>query len=197
MFQNVKLIFALLFTSIFFLACKSTTTDNNAAVAGSDSTETYFSIRQFLNNQWTLLKVEPIVFLKIVEEDGKIDSTYVPLDSALFESISAPFIAGDISNPEFVGKYKYSASEDRSMDMIFLQYDALDETLICRNLLISASAESGRIATVYMETQHSSFWSTTIHKMTFTKTDAIVIREFSKSFMMSPDEKITSYLQRY
>lgn len=196
MLNNSANAFALCLLISACVACKPSNSPNST-INTNDTTETYFSVNTFLTNQWSYLKEQPLVLLKTVKEDNKVDSSYVPLDSTLFAEISAPFLASDISTVEDIGKYSFSFSEDNSTDLIFLQYDALEEQLFCRKIVITAQAENKRIISVYIETQKSSFFNSTAQKMNYTTNGTVIIQEYSKDLFYSPDEKIISYFQKY
>src|SRR5690606_15593877 len=79
----------------------------------SDPGETYFSVSQFLDDQWAnRLEGQPLVLTRLSRFNGRTDSQYVPLDTVLWQKIRSKMDAGDISAPEFLGRYAFTFLEE-------------------------------------------------------------------------------------
>src|SRR6478752_7644162 len=56
-----------------------------------DTSERYFSIRDYFDDQWNTRRGSPYTLLKIHKVNNKTDSAFVALDSVLWFSMRAPF----------------------------------------------------------------------------------------------------------
>src|SRR6218665_3679923 len=87
-----------------------------AATQAVDSSMTYFSLKDYFDDQWKTRSGSPYTLLKIQTVNGKTDTAYAPLDSALWLEIRAPFDAADIGDKKFLGHYKYDSFEDETTE---------------------------------------------------------------------------------
>jgi hypothetical protein len=118
-----------------------------------DTSERYFSIRDYFDDQWNTRRGSPYTLLKIYNVNGKSDSAFVPLDSALWFSMRAPFDAADISDKKFLGLYKFDSFDDETTETTHLYYESVSPDLYLQKMDISADIFTNRVKSVYMETK--------------------------------------------
>ncbi|WP_162902799.1 hypothetical protein [Taibaiella koreensis] len=117
-----------------------------------DTTETYFSITDYFNDQWKNRNGDPYTLLKIVETNGRRDSAYVPLDGVLWGRLRAYFDAADISDKKYLGWYKFDMFTDETTETTHLHYEAVAADLFLRKMDISADMVTNLVKSIYMET---------------------------------------------
>jgi len=186
---------------------KSATTEQSAATGQNaapivplkveDTTQTHFSIRDYLDQQWDLKKDNPYTLLKVVIANGKRDSTYVPLDSALWYTVMQPFYVADISDKKYLGWYRFDSFEDDEAEEIHIHYEAIAPDTIMRKMDIAANRYSGMVNLVYMETRHKAGNVITTRKMTYKRDDFIQIIASEKTEGKPAVESVTEYRFKY
>lgn len=120
-----------------------------------DTTATYFSVIDYFNDQWKNRNTDAYTLLKIEETDGRRDSTYLPLDSALWVRMRTPFDATDISDKKFLGWYSFDMFTDETTETTHLHYEAVADDLFMRKMDISADMVTNRIKSIYIETRRT------------------------------------------
>ncbi len=123
-----------------------------APVAVTDTTQTYFSIKGFLKDQVILLSGQPYSLNEFITRDGKTDSDMVNFYTMDLGYVLKTFIATDISNPEFLGKYRFSNFEEASTGNRTLMYEAKEPDLFTRTFSFSVDPTNDRILSLYVET---------------------------------------------
>jgi len=175
----LKPIIFLLIIVLSFTNCKSKVTPKDPNV------ETYFSIKQFLDDQWENRKGIPYTLLKISTFNGKMDSSIVGLDSILWQGIRTKFDPADISSTEFLGQYDFNSFEEKEMDLTTLHYQAKNKDLFMQVMNIDIDDFTNRIRSVYIETSKENAIYKKTEKLLFVPDNLIQIQEFEKS-MVSP-----------
>jgi hypothetical protein len=173
---------------LLLFACKekqkSATTEQKAApivpLKVEDTTQTYFSIRDYLNEQWNLKKDNPYTLLKIVIANGKRDSAFVPFDSANWFAIMKPFYIADIGDKKYLGWYRFDSFEDEAAEEMHIHYEAIAPDTIMRKMDIAANRYSGMVNLVYMETRQKANNEIITRKMTYKRDDFIQVVESEK-----------------
>lgn len=146
-----------------------------------DTSQSYFSIRDYLNEQWNLKKENPYTLLKVVVVDGKKDSSFVPFDSATWFTMTAPFYAADISDKKYLGWYRFDNFRDEEAEEVHLHYEAISPDSTMQKMDIAANQYSGMVNLVYMETRQKSNDVSISRKMQYRRDDIIQIIEFEKA----------------
>lgn len=157
----------------------------------------FFSIKEYLEGQRDLLCEQPYVLLKVVEKNGKADSSYVDGDKKFFDELITRFAATDISDNVLKDKYKVAQSHDFSNAMLFLYYDALDEKLLTQKLQLSVHDETFKILSVYIETSKSGWFRSRSAKLNYNTEKSIVLQEYEKSLFSDPVTTVTKYFYNY
>lgn len=167
------------------------------AVQDTVSGDTYFSIRAFFDDQWQTRRDIPYTLLRIVNLDGKIDSSFVALDSTLWSKLRSPFDAADISDKKFIGQYNFDLFDDESSQSSNLNFDAKTPDLFLQKMYITADQFSRKVQSVYIETRTSRDGYTHSQKLSYIPDRIVQIREFEKS-MATPAKNLTiEYRYKY
>lgn len=197
-----KYLLLLLFVSSLF-SCKekqksdSANVEKQQEIKQHEETETYFSISDYFADQWEYRRGDPYTLLKLIYSNGKPDSSYVVLDSALWFRLCAPFNAADISAPHFLGKYNFDMFDDQAMEMTYLHYEAKSPDLLMQKMHIGADMYNNKIKTVYMETKLSRPGYIIMQKLQYIPDRSFQIQEYEKPAGYPEKETRTEYLFTY
>lgn len=158
-----------------------TTTTGTPPVKVEDSSSTYFSISDYFDDQWKTRKGDPYTLLKITELKGKRDSAFVPLDSALWAQLRAPFDAADISDKKYLGWYKYDMFTDETTETLHLHYEAMAADLFMRQMDISADMFTRKVKSIYMETRREQEGHSVSQKLQYISDRLFQLQTFEKT----------------
>lgn len=173
-----------LFSALLLVAC------SDKAAEGPEPAETYFSVSQFMDDQWNnRLAGQPLVLRRISRFNNRLDSNYVPLDTVLWQKIRAKMDAGDISGPEFLDQYEFTFLEETVTSSYTLLYEAKDPKLFTRKLSVEVDAFNERIRSLYMETARASRIYVIRQKLFYVPGRLIQIHE-TESGLASPDKDL-------
>lgn len=182
----------------FLLACscketqKSTSTDTE-----TENRETYFSVSQFLDDQWANRSGLPYTLQRIATINGQSDTAYVLLDSVLWKNIRAPFDDADIGTAAFLDKYKFEFFEDETTEQNNYIYQAKDQDLLMQKMVIGADMFTDMVRSVYIETNDSRKGYTRTQKLSYFPDQTIQIQEFEKSSATPEKDLIIIYKYKY
>lgn len=173
--------FLLCFLIFSLASCK-----NKPEVVDEDAA-TYFSIKQFLDDQWKNREGIPYSLTKISTMNGITDSAYIGLDSVVWKNIRAKFDPTDISDTKFLDQYDISSFEEESMDFTTLRYEAKTKKQFTQIMNIDIDNFNNRVRSIYIETlKENSIYKKT-EKLLYIPDDLIQIQEFEKS-VVSPEK---------
>lgn len=141
--------FAALTMSLFLLAtaCRQEQKQIPVKPAGP----TYFSVQQFILDQFDLFRDQPFVFIKVASMGSSADTSFAAADTMDWASVLQPFANADISDTAMLGKYRYSEFDEPLTQQHILLYEARQPELSTRKLMIAADQETGRIYSIYMD----------------------------------------------
>jgi hypothetical protein len=145
-----------------------------------DTSERYFSIRDYFDDQWKTRRGNPYTLLKMHIVNGKADSAYVGLDSALWFNMRAPFIAADISDKKFLGLYRFDSFYDETTETTHLYYEAINPDLYLQKMDISADIYNNRVRSIYMETKSVKDGYQVSQKLQYIPDRIFQVQEFEK-----------------
>jgi len=145
-----------------------------------DTSETYFSIRQYFDDQWQTRSSNPYTLLKIQVIDGKRDSSFVQMTPELWASIRAPFDAADISDTRYLSYYQFSAFDEDATMTSHNYYETLAPELFLRKMDIAADVNSQLVKSVYLETQRSIDGHDITGKLQYIPDRIVQIQTFEK-----------------
>lgn len=189
---RISTIYLLLLSLGLFSGCKYIK-EKTRLPENKDNEETYFSIKQFLDDQWNLLHDQPILLLRVAEFNGKKDSAYVELDSTVWRNIRKQFDPADISNPRFLGQYDFSYFEENRLNMITLNYTSKNKKLFTKTIDIEMDNHTQRVRSIYIETSRNNRTYMKSQKLTYFPRNLIRIQTFEKSVISKSEELSISY----
>lgn len=147
---------------------------------------TYFSIKQFTDDQWRTYRGQPFGFQKFVYKDGTVDSSLTNVDEMNWGAILQPFFESDISDPRFLGHYNFSQFEDNATQTLNYYYEAKEDSLFTRKLQIMVDDVTSKVRSIYIETEKNTQHKHITRKLFYIPLDVISIQEFDHS---SPSAK--------
>lgn len=154
---------------------------------------TYFSIRDYARDQWNIYKGQPLGVLKTVNVNGTVDSVLQSAMNMDLGYILSVFVASDISDPKFLGKYKFSKFSDATTSTINFYYEATDPDLFTRKLHIMADNVTFVVTSIYIETQKKSSLNTVNQKLFYQPAELISIQEYETSKVGETKKMIIDY----
>lgn len=158
-----------------------------------DPEKSYFSIKQFVADQYELRKGQPYTFTKYTTVNGKTDSALVPYDEVDWNTVFKLFCATDISDNKYFGQYDYNHFDDNTLETSVMTYTAKDPDLFVQKFNVNYDNTTGRIGMVYVETADNGRFHSKEQKLAYYVSDKIVIMETEKSFMSDPKEVVITY----
>lgn len=175
--------------TVLFCSCKKKEKDPFADEKGS-----YFSIRQFALDEWNTFGGEPFTIVKTVKVNGgKIDSSFTNSDTLAWSEIFKVFFAAEISDRQFLGKYTFSQFDDNADETHNFYYEANDDELYTRKLLITIAQFTNKVKGIYIETRKSSIFSEYTQKLYYKPLRTIQIQTEEKPFFGDKKHTVVEY----
>lgn len=143
----------------------------------------YFSIRQFTQDQFHTFGAQPFTIEKKVTLNGKTDSSLVSVLALDWPSILKTFFQSDISDPKFLGQYNFSVFDDDATTSRTYYYEAKTDGLFTRSLQIVTDPFTDKVKSIYIETAKNGRFSQKTQKLFYIPIKTIQIQEFESSFM--------------
>lgn len=159
-----------------------------------DPDTSYWSINQFIIDQYNLVVGQPLALTKVVTLNSKVDTSWVAIDDVDWATIFKVFGAADISDPKYYNLYNYSHFDDNSLEMSTMTYTAKDPDLYVQRLDVNYDNESGKISLVYIETNEDNWMHEKQQKLSYYVGKKIIIQESEKS-KFSKDKELTVLYQ--
>ncbi len=199
------ILYLLLLLPLLLLSCKEKQNSGSTGAreqelrpADSVSTdETYFSITDYFADQWSYRRGDPYTLLRLEFNGHHADSSYIPLDSALWFSLTRLFEQADISAPSFLGKYDFDMLEDHDMELIYLYYQARSPELYMQKMSITANLYNNRIKTVYIETKTQQNDILKRQKLQYIPDRSFQVQQFEKETGKPEKQVHIEYLFKY
>ena len=159
----------------FFLgeACKK----KKEVPIGFPEGATYFPVNKYVKQQAMRYAGVPITFYKISTLNGKTDSLLTNIEQIDWAPVYKTFIAADISDPKFLGKYTYSEFTDDVTGTLNMLYEAKDPDLYTRRFLINKDSETGMIRSIFIQTDKGSKREGTRQMLYYGAGDMVQIQE--------------------
>jgi len=139
---------------------------------------TYWSINQYIKDQWNTYLGQPYSIVKVTTQNGKTDSVLKNALNLQWGDILGRFFASDISAPKYLGHYNFNLFLDETSDTRNFYYEAKDDTLFTRKLQITAMQQNNRISSIYIETQRKTGTKDIVQKLYYSPLKVIQIQEF-------------------
>lgn len=160
---------------LFALALSACKTKEDTTV--SSNGEGYFSIVQFAQDQWDTFHGQPYNLSKKVYFNGAVDSSLVIATDMEWSPILKVFFETDISDPKYVGKYKFSSFKDRTTTSNNFYYEAKDPKVYTKKLHITVDYFTDRITSIFIEAERDTRLGTKNVKLFYTPMETISIQE--------------------
>lgn len=187
MLKNATIYLFLISVLLFSCAPKEDTNEFK------DVKGTYYSIKGYIYDQWSIHHDQPYGLVKIVKLDGKVDSSYISAIDMDWGSVLKLFIETDISDPKFLGKYDFTGFHDMSTASKNYFYEAKDKKLFTRRLEIVTDSYNNRIKSIFIETQKKTSISTKTQKLLYIPLKTISIQEVENSKIGAQTEVYLEY----
>ncbi len=169
----------LIFLVSFLVSCDNKKpAESGGGLAGKDS---YYSIKRFAADQWSIFHGMPFGVLKVTYADGKVDSTYTDAFKLDWGMIFKVFFETDISDKKFLGHYDFTTFYDNATDTRNFFYEAKEENLFTRRLQISAADYDKPIQSVYIETGKKNGSGYRTQRLLYMPKKIISIQEFEQT----------------
>jgi hypothetical protein len=187
---NYKGILLITLLAISFASCKKKdASDEFADIKGS-----YFSINQYILDQWNTFAGEPIFIIKSVRvNSGKPDSSYTNSDTLSWAPIFKTFAETDISDRKYLGKYNFNQFDDAQDQTHNFFYQARDEDLFTQKLLITIDLYTSKVKGIYIETYKKDFGDEVTQKLYYAPLKTIQIQTDDKPWLGSKKFTIVQY----
>jgi hypothetical protein len=153
----------------------------------------YFSIRQFALDEWNTFAGEPFVIMKTISEGPKIDTTYTNSDTINWAPIFETFFAAEISDRKYLGQYNFTQFDDNDDGTHNFFYEAKEDDLFTRKLLITIDGYTQMVRGIYVETEKGSLGASTIQKLYYRPMKTIQIQTIEKSLFGSKKHTVVQY----
>ena len=142
-----------------------------------EGTPTYFSMKDFMLDQISLLKGQPYTLQKILRLNGKRDTSIVALATEDWSPVYAAFREAEIGIPKFTGRYNFTQfHEDITRTEQFV-YEAQEEKLPVRRLMIAINDENAKVTSILAEMEKSNFWGGEKKRLYYAPLKVILIQE--------------------
>ncbi len=172
-------LYSLFFIALIFASCQQK--NGEIKTKKQDDGRTYFSVKQYIHDQWTIYKDQPFGFNKFVYLNGKMDSSLVNVDQVDWGAIIKPFFDADIGDKKFLGQYTFTAFQDQTTQTVNFYYEAKNDKLFTRKFQIMADDVTAKVRSIYIETERNSRGSHFTQKLFYIPLKVISIQEFDHS----------------
>lgn len=188
--KSVSGLFIALVLSVLFAGCK----EDELPAEYSNITGNYFSIRQYTLDQWNIYSGEPFLIQKTVRvNDGAYDTTYTNSDTLDWGQIFNIFFKTEISDRKFLGKYKFTEFNDDHDETHNYFYEALDDDLYTRKLLIAVDQYTQKVKGIYIEAADNSPLEDKLVKLYYKPMRRIQIQTLVKPVFGKEKHTVTEY----
>lgn len=177
----------LVFFLVGFVACSSAPKDDY------DPNTSYWSVNQFIIDQYRIRVMDSIAVTKTVVLNGKADTTYMRFDEVDWTTVFKVFGATDISHPKFYKAYTFDHFEDNFLKNGSLVYTSKNLEMFVQKLNVSYDTYTQGVQMVYIETLKDDWLRSKQQKLSYYVGKKIVIQEEEKSVFGGDKELIVTY----
>lgn len=141
----------------------------------------YFSIRDYIKDQWDTHRGQPFGIIKVVSMNDKVDTVYTNTFDIELGKVIDIFAETDISDTSYLGRYQFSNFGDNPTMSINYFYEAKSPELFTRRLQIAADDLTGVVKSIYIETEKKTNLNIKHRKLTYMPSKRISIYELESS----------------
>lgn len=186
-YKNV--LYAVLAVVLFSNCKKKEEKDDYSDVQGN-----YFSINNFILDQWNNYGGAPFVIQKTIRENGKtLDSSYTNSDTLNWAPIFEQFSRTDISDRKNLGLYNFNQFDDEQDDTHNFFYMARDTDPFTQKLLVTVDRKNMKIKGIYIETYKKSALEETTEKLYYAPLKDIQLQTDVKPMMGDRTHTVIEY----
>ncbi len=151
----------------------------------------YFSIRDFMFDQFTRYRDVPVTFEEKHTENGdSAKVTYGSFYQLETGDILRTFAESDISDSLLKAQYEYEWVVDTATSTATLMYKAKSPAMLTQKLDIALRMRDSRIKSVYIEKHKKSFWKTTDEKLWYSVGKNVSIQRRSQPLIGTTREEL-------
>ncbi|MCW3122693.1 MAG: hypothetical protein JWQ38_2185 [Flavipsychrobacter sp.] len=161
--------------------------------AADTLTGNYFSINQFLIDEWNTFQGQPFMISKTVKEGEKVDSSLTNSDTISWAPLVKVFAVTDISDRKYLGQYKFSQFDDNADQTHNFFYEAIDEDLFTRKLLITIDRFTSKVKGIYLETEKKTLFDDRVQKLYYKPLQTVQIQTDDKPLLGSKKYTVEQY----
>ena len=125
--------------------------------------------------------------------NGKKDTGFVSAEKLDWSSVLDPFLASDIGDTSFLGKYKCSVFDEYATNSKVYYYEAIDPNVFTRLLQVNFDLENRHINGIYIETFEKTNFGDRAHRLIYRDGEVIDIREIEHSKLLPSKNLAVSY----
>jgi hypothetical protein len=162
---------------------------------GADIKGHYFSINQFMIDEWNTFSGQPFLIVKAITKNGKTDSSYTNSDTLNWAPIVKTFAETDISDPKYLGQYDFNQFDDNADGTHNFFYEAKPENddLFTRKLLLTIDAYTTKVNGIYIETEKKTVFDDCVQKLYYAPLKIIQIQTEDKPLVGSSTHTVVEY----
>lgn len=179
----------LLCCSLFLYSCKK----EEAPKAISPNQAGYFSIKDFIKDQWNTYHGQPLVIKQYTTLNGHTDSVELSSLRMKWSKLIHIFYQTDISDPKFLDQYDFETFDEGLTQTRNFIYTARNPELYTQKLQIAADLVTHKIRSIYIETSKQSFWSTRTQKLLYAPMRSLLVHETNDPLIGSTKELNIEY----
>ena len=153
----------------------------------------YFSINQFMLDEWNTYAGQPFMIDKVVKTDEKTDSALTNSDVLDWGSIVKTFSETDISDRKYLGQYKFTQFDDNTDHTHNFFWEALDEELYTQKLLLTIDQFTSKVKGIYVETEKKDAFDDCVQKLYYAPLKTVQIQINDKPVLGSKKYTIITY----
>ena len=187
--MHLKHLLSIAATAFFLFSCKPKEKTTDELFPKRDTTQTYWSVNQYIDDQIDTYGGQPFSLSRIATINGKTDSALVNFFDMDWPTILEPFRNSDIGDKKFLGKYEFSMFDDNNTGNRTFYYEAKEKELFTRKLQLVIDPTNFRILSVYIETAKDGTLGDETSKLLYIPLKIIQIQQ-NKSSMTGSGDKI-------
>ncbi len=178
---------------MILIAASSCRKKKEAKESAPEVAGNYFSINQFILDEWNTFSGEPFMITKTVKVGEKTDSVLTNSDNMEWGALMKTFSETDISDRKYLSQYKFTQFDDNADQSHNFFYEALDEDLFTRKLLIVIDMFSSRVKGIYIETEKKDIFNDRVCRLYYAPLKKVQIQTDEKALFGNKTHTVETY----
>lgn len=155
----------------------------------------YFSINQYIIDQWNTFAGEPFVIEKVTWINGKTaDSSLTNSDTLNWGRIFEIFSATDISDRKYLGQYTFNQFDDKDDGTHNFFYMAKEPDMFTQKVLITVDQFNMKVKGIYIETYKKSATDECVQKLFYSPMQKIQLQWDDRPLFGSKKHTVQEYV---